>query len=76
MERPALVILGGHKFPTTEAGQARDLIKHLDPKVKSGGYPEEYATRELFNALFNLLAAGVPGTYNPHDLPLWRIVYT
>src|SRR3954467_1137982 len=51
------------------------LIAPLIPEAEPGGRPRKAPTRELVDAIFYFLRAGMAWRLLPHDLPPWQTVY-
>jgi len=51
------------------------LIAPLIPEAEPGGRPRKAPTRELVNAIFYFLRAGMAWRLLPHDFPPWQTVY-
>src|SRR3954470_3431622 len=51
------------------------LIAPLIPEAEPGGRPRKAPTRDLVDAIFYFLRAGMAWRLLPHDLPPWQTVY-
>lgn len=52
-----------------------ELIAPMIPRARAGGRPRKASSRELVDAIFYFLRAGVAWRLLPHDLPPWQTVY-
>src|SRR5829696_5456001 len=67
---------GGRRAYATDLTDGQwALIAPLIPEAEPGGRPRKAATRELVDAIFYFLRAGMAWRLLPHDLPPWQTVY-
>ena len=67
---------GGRRSYATDLTDGQwALIAPLIPEAEPGGRPRKAATRELVDAIFYFLRAGMAWRLLPHDLPPWQTVY-
>src|SRR5829696_7438068 len=67
---------GGRRAYATDLTYGKwALIAPLIPEAEPGGRPRKAATRELVDAIFYFLRAGMAWRLLPHDLPPWQTVY-
>ena len=62
-------------YPTDLSDAEWHRLAPLIPPAKSGGRPRTQNMREIFNAIYYLLAAGCSWRMLPHDLPAHQTVY-
>jgi putative transposase len=67
---------GGRRSYATDLTDGQwALIAPPIPEAEPGGRPRKAATRELVDAIFYFLRAGMAWRLLPHDLPPWQTVY-
>src|SRR3954453_7751080 len=67
---------GGRRAYATDLTDGQwALIAPLIPEAEPGGRPRKAPTRELVDAIFYFLLAGMAWRLLPHDLPPWQTVY-
>jgi transposase len=67
---------GGRRAYATDLTDGQwALIAPLVPEAEPGGRPRKAPTRDLVDAIFYFLRAGMAWRLLPHDLPPWQTVY-
>ena len=67
---------GGRRAYATDLTDGQwALIAPLIPEAEPGGRPRKAPTRDLVEAIFYFLRAGMAWRLLPHDLPPWQTVY-
>jgi putative transposase len=67
---------GGRRAYATDLTDGQwALIAPLIPEAEPGGRPRKASTRDLVDAIFYFLRAGMAWRLLPHDLPPWQTVY-
>jgi len=67
---------GGRRAYATDLTDGQwALIAPLIPEAEPGGRPRKAPTRDLVDAIFYFLRAGMAWRLLPHDLPPWQTVY-
>ena len=63
------------RYPSDLTDAEWALLDPLIPRARKPGRPQQYAKREILNAIFYLVRSGCAWRMLPHDLPPWQTVY-